>query len=157
MFMLEGIWPYSSSTLLHQYIYWTIQQRRIKNLWGPIYSISRAPKKTPFFSDIVDRSFSLSSEGPRYRGLDWRRITCTMRRNLHLCYTKIIFHIILFFLEAFCLLFHSFIFMQYIACWGPSVLSFNQRTQWALSQHYLLLSWTTWFMSSRPQVPRYCF
>ena len=46
-----------------------------------------------------------------------------MRRNLHLCYTKIIFHIILFFLEAFCLLFHSFIFMQYIACWGPSVLT----------------------------------
>ena len=30
-----------------------IPQRRISNLWGPIYSISRAPKKTPYPSDSI--------------------------------------------------------------------------------------------------------
>nr|KAJ0199119.1 hypothetical protein LSAT_V11C600323920 [Lactuca sativa] len=31
----------------------SIDQRRIQNLWGPIYSISRAPKKTPSPSDSI--------------------------------------------------------------------------------------------------------
>ena len=55
----------------------------------------------------------------------------TLIRNLHLSFTKIIIHVILFFLEFFFHLFHSFIFMHqfsHITCWSPSVLTNNSMS-----------------------------
>ena len=74
----------------------------------------------------------------------------TIIRNLHLSFTKVIIHVILFFLEFFSHLFHSFIFMHqfsHITYWSPSVLTNNSMS--------LVSTLSSSFLNHLPQIPCY--